>query len=230
MAAGLVAVLISIFLWRASKAECWALVGDIVCRHETDQRIVALSFDDGPTDRGVDNVLATLQARKVHATFFLIGKHVERSPAAAQRLVAAGMEVANHSYSHKKMVGKSEAHYRQEIERTDRILAGIGAKPNDLFRPPFGRKLIGLPNAAAATGHRIIMWDVADDATNHRTARTYADDILNRVRPGSIILMHPMYRHNGVERAALPLILDGLAARGYRVVTISALLDEQSRP
>lgn len=211
-------------LWRASKAECWALVGDIICRVETVENVVALSFDDGPTEQGVTAVLDSLGRHKVRATFFLIGKHMEDNPGQAERLVAAGMEIANHSYSHRKMIGSSEAHYRDEIRRTKALLAAAGGNPNTLFRPPFGRKLIGLPRAVGASGHRIIMWDVADRVGQNPTPSSYANDILARTRPGSIILMHPMYRHNHVERAALPLILDGLKAKGYQIVTVGELL------
>jgi peptidoglycan/xylan/chitin deacetylase (PgdA/CDA1 family) len=217
----------ALFLWRASKAECWALVGDVVCQVETSRPVVALSLDDGPTPEGVDAVLAALQRRNVRATFFLIGNRMERWPGQAERLVAAGMELGNHSYSHRRMIGYSEAHYRSEILRTDALLRAAGAKTTNLFRPPFGKRLFGLPRAATATGHRVIMWDVADDVTHHPTPQAYAADIVRRAKPGSIILMHPMYRGNRVERAALPLVLDGLAARGFRIVTVGELLSLQ---
>jgi peptidoglycan-N-acetylglucosamine deacetylase len=220
---------ISFFLWRASKAECWALVGEVTCRVETDQPVVALSFDDGPTPEGVDAVLPELQRRNVRATFFLIGNRMERWPGQAERLVAAGMELGNHSYTHRRMIGGSEAHYRDELTRTDRLLRAAGARTSGLFRPPFGKRLFGLPRAAAATGHRIIMWDVGDDVAHNPTAEAYAADIVRRTRPGSIILIHPMYRTNAVERAALPLVLDGLAARGFRIVTVGELLRLQRR-
>jgi peptidoglycan-N-acetylglucosamine deacetylase len=210
-----------------SKSECMALIGDVTCRVETGERVVALSFDDGPTPEGVDVILPELERRNLRATFFLIGNRMQRWPGQAERLVAAGMELGNHSYSHRRMIGSSEAHYREEITRTERLLRAAGARATGMFRPPFGKRLFGLPRAAAATGHRIIMWDVADDVANHPTPQAYAEDIVNRARPGSIILMHPMYRGNTVERAALPLVLDGLAARGYRILTVGELL---SRP
>jgi peptidoglycan-N-acetylglucosamine deacetylase len=228
LALALLAAAIAIFLWRASKAECWALVGDVVCHVETSQRIVALSFDDGPTPEGVDAVLPQLQRRNLRATFFLIGNRMENWPGQAERLVAAGMELGNHSYTHRRMIGSSEAHYRGEIIRTDRLLRAAGARTTGLFRPPFGKRLFGLPRAVAATGHRIIMWDVADDVEHHPTPEAYAADIVSRARPGSIILIHPMYRTNAVERNALPLVLDGLAASGYRIVTVGELLRLES--
>jgi peptidoglycan-N-acetylglucosamine deacetylase len=226
----LLAVGIALLLWRASKAECWGLVGNVLCRVETTQPVVALSFDDGPTPEGVDVVLGELQRRDLHATFFLIGNRMERWPGQAERLAAAGMELGNHSFSHKRMIGQSETHYDAEIARTEALLRAAGAPPSRLFRPPFGKRLIGLPRSVERAGVRLVMWDVADDVAHHPTPEAYASDIVARARPGSIILIHPMYRTNAVERRALPLVLDGLAARGFRIVTIGELLQSQSNP
>ena len=222
--AALLAIAVPLFLWRASKAECWGLIGQVTCRIETAQPVVALSFDDGPTPEGVDIVLSELQRRNLRATFFLIGDRMQRWPGQAERLAAAGMELGNHSFSHKRMIGQSEAHYDGEIARTEALLRAAGAPPSRLFRPPFGKRLIGLPRSVDRAGLRLVMWDVADDVAHHPTPEGYANDIVSRARPGSIILIHPMYRTNSVERRALPLVLDGLTARGFRIVTVGELL------
>lgn len=220
----------ALFLWRASKAECWSLVGDVICRVETTQPVVALSFDDGPTPEGVDIVLAELQQRQLHATFFLIGDRMQRWPGQAERLAAAGMELGNHSFSHRRMIGRSEAHYVREIARTEVLLRAAGARPSGLFRPPFGKRLIGLPRSVEHAGLRLVMWDTADDVAHHPTPEAYARDIVARARPGSIILIHPMYRTNTVERRALPLVLDGLQRRGFRIVTVGELIAMRRLP
>ena len=220
----LLAIALALFLWRASKAECWGLIGEVTCRVETAQPVVALSFDDGPTPEGVDIVLTELQRRNLRATFFLIGDRMQRWPGQAERLAAAGMELGNHSFSHKRMIGQSEAHYDREIACTEALLRAAGTPGSRLFRPPFGKRLIGLPRSVDRAGLRLVMWDVADDVAHHPTPETYANDIVTRAKPGSIILIHPMYRTNSIERRALPLVLDGLAARGFRIVTVGELL------
>jgi peptidoglycan/xylan/chitin deacetylase (PgdA/CDA1 family) len=101
-------------------------------------------------------------------------------------------------------------------------LRRAGAPKPTVFRPPFGKKLIGLPLAVERNGYRMIMWDSGD--APDRNPVIYARKVLDEVRPGSIILIHPMYSANATERAALPLILDGLAKRGFRMVTVSELL------
>ena len=219
-----VALIAGIGAWRISKSRCYQLVGDLICRVETSEKIVALSFDDGPTPEGVATVLATLESRKIKATFFLIGGRMEKWPGQAKRLVAAGHELGNHSYSHTRMIGKWPSDYDNEIARTDRLIKAEGYAKPTLFRPPFGKRLIGLPMAVERAGYRMIMWDVEDNAEQYPDPKAYAADILARVKPGSIILIHPMYRHNQTARDALPLVLDGLTARGYRVVPVGELL------
>lgn len=222
---GAVSVLLllgSFLLWQAAKAWCFVLVGEVVCRVETAEPIVALSLDDGPTPEGTETTLAALDRGGARATFFLIGRQIERHPGLARRIADAGHEVANHSWSHRWMIGRSGGWYDEEIARTAAALRREGDTGPLLFRPPFGKKLFGLPLAARRQGHRMIMWDVAEPDTDD--PRAYAAHIVERARPGSIILMHVMNRSNRVGREALPLVLDGLRRKGLRVVTVGELL------
>ena len=212
-------------LLKISKAECFSLTGQAICRVKTDQPLVALSFDDGPTARGLDAVLPLLSRYRAKGTFFLIGGYVEAP--LVRRIVAGGHEVGNHSFHHDRMIFRTSAFYDEEIRSTDAVLVAAGAPRPQLFRPPFGKKLVGLPLAVERNGKRMIMWDAGDPPD--RDPAIYARKVLEKVRPGSIILIHPMYRANETERRALPLILDGLAKRGFRMVTVSELLRSSSR-
>ncbi|TAD72784.1 MAG: polysaccharide deacetylase [Sphingomonadales bacterium] len=220
----IVLLLAAAVLWQIPKARCFQLVGEVTCRLKTDAKLVALTFDDGPTPEGVDAVLAELGPRGISATFFLIGNRMEKFPGQAERLIAAGHELGNHTYSHERNIGRSQDFYAAEIARTDVLLKRAGSDTN-LFRPPFGKRLIGLPLEVERAGYRTIMWDVEEQPEKFTEPGAFAQDILDRIRPGSIILIHPMYRHNQVARAALPMVLDGLAAQGYEVVTVSELLE-----
>lgn len=214
-------------LFKISEARCFTLAGDPVCRVEGTGPMVALSFDDGPTRTGLDYVKPVLDRYGVKATFFLIGRDIEREPEAARELSEAGHELANHSYSHTRMVARSRAFYDGEIARTDAILRRAGAPAPRFFRPPYGKKLIGLPLAVERAGYRMVMWDVEED-WGVDDPRAYADHILRRARPGSIIIMHVMYRPNETARRALPLVIEGLQARGLRIVPVGELVDSKS--
>jgi peptidoglycan/xylan/chitin deacetylase (PgdA/CDA1 family) len=217
---------IAFILFQVSKARCFSLVGEAICRVETEQPLVALTFDDGPTTEGIALATETLGRHGARGTFFLIGDSVERNAPLVRRLVAQGHEIGNHSYSHVRMVLHGAAFYDSEIQRTDAALRAAGAPRPTLFRPPYGKKLIGLPRALARHGHRLIMWDV-EDPPDAPTPQDYARRMVEEARPGSILLIHLMYRSNRTAREALPLIVEGLARRGFRMVTVSELLRER---
>lgn len=214
-------------LFQISRSRCHQLVGSAICRVETNEKIVALTFDDGPTPGGVAAVRAALEPRGIRATFFLVGSDIARTPDLAHQLQMAGHELGNHSFSHSRMIGRLPGFHTREIAETDALLRKAGATPT-LFRPPYGKRLIGLPIAVNRAGYRMITWDVDDGGLESGTAEAYASAILKQVKPGSIILIHPMYSGNGSAREALPLILDGLAARGYRITTVSGLISAAS--
>jgi peptidoglycan/xylan/chitin deacetylase (PgdA/CDA1 family) len=209
-------------LYVLSNARCFALVGDIVCRVETDKPIIALTFDDGPTEQGVETALAALRARGARATFFLIGREVGERPHLVRRIAAEGHEIANHSLTHRAMIGRPGGFYDDEIEETHRRLVAAGAPPPTLFRPPYGKKLWGLPAAARRHGYKMVMIDVEEPLVED--PRVYADRVVRQAKPGSILLMHLMYRANGTAREALPLVIQGLQRRGFRIVPVGELI------
>lgn len=216
---------VAVAIVKISKAECFSLTGQAICRVETSEPFVALTFDDGPAAQGLDTVLPLLKRYHAKGTFFLIGERV--TPELVQRIVQDGHEIGNHSFNHYRMVFRRSSFYDEEIRATDDALVKAGAPKPTLFRPPFGKKLIGLPLAVERSGKRMIMWDSGDPPD--RDPADYARKVLDKVRPGSIILIHPMYSANATERAALPAIMDGLAKRGYQMVTVSELLKASNR-
>lgn len=218
----LVLVVIAAYgVYALSRSRCFVLGGGSVCRVDTAAPLVALTFDDGPTELGLDAVLPVLRRYNAKATFFLVGRAVEADPALARRLIAAGHEIGNHSYSHKRMVFRSAAFYDGEIERTQALLADSGSSPR-LFRPPNGKKLLGLPLAVRRHGLKMVLWDIEDPTTADPHA--FAEAVVAQARPGSIILIHPMYPANETGRQALPAILEGLQAKGLKVASVSELL------
>jgi len=127
-----------------SRATTYQVFGEIVPRVETNEKVVALTFDDGPTPL-TQEVLQTLAARNVHGTFFLIGAEIAADPADARAIAASGNQIGNHSWSHDRMAFKTQSFIASEIEKTDREIRKTGYQGEIQFRPPYGKKLFGLP-------------------------------------------------------------------------------------
>ena len=197
-----------------------------VSRVATTDSAVALTFDDGPTAERVDSLITILRSRGVWATFFLIGAEVAKAPDAARMLVEAGHELGNHSYTHRRLVLRSPSTLRGEIARTDTLLRGAGARDPIFFRPPYGYKLLGLPYVLWRMGRTTVTWDIEPESYPDvaATADGIIAHVLARVRPGSIILLHPWYPSRATTFEALPKMIDSLQARGYRVTTVGDLL------
>lgn len=212
--------------WQLSKSRTFQLFGTIVPRVETTEKVVALTFDDGPTAQYTDAVLAQLVERGVTATFFLTGRETEENPDKARAIAAAGHELGNHSFSHSNMALMGGAAVRDEIERTDRALRAAGQDGPIHFRPPYGKKFFALPRYLEATGRTTVTWDIEPETFDDVAAdpKKIADHVLERARPGSIVLLHVMYGSRETSRQALPLIIDGLRGRGFSFVTVSELM------
>lgn len=224
-AAALVLVAIAAVLFPLHRSRTFQLFGRIVPRVETRDSVVALTFDDGPTTSRADGMLEYLRANRVTATFYLTGSGVAGHPDVARRLVADGHELGNHTWSHRTMVLRSPAFIRAEVERTDSAIRSAGFRGPITFRPPYSKKLLGLPLFLARTGRVTVTWDVEPEsyAAVDGDAERIARHVLERVRPGSIILLHPWYRSREPSRRAVPAIVEGLRARGYQLVTVTEL-------
>lgn len=189
---------------------------------------MALTFDDGPGVAVIDSLVALLASRGVRATFFVTGNELAMAPDAGTRLVAAGHELGNHTYHHERMVLRSPRFVRAEIERTDALIRVAGHGGPIHFRPPFGYKLLVLPWYLARTGRTTVTWDVEPDSYPEvaATSEGIVRHVLERVRPGSIILLHVWYSSRGTSLGAVGPLIDSLQARGYHVGAVRDLLDE----
>jgi len=210
--------------YRLQRSRTFQLFGELVPRVETRDSVVALTFDDGPSDRAGE-LLDFLRAERVSATFYLVGSGVGEHPDVARRLVADGHELGNHTFHHRRMVLRSPSYVRREVERTDSAIRAAGFAGPITFRPPYCQKLVGLPLYLARTGRVTVTWDVEPESFPEVAGDSAATvrHVLERVRPGSIILLHPWYRSGEGTRRAVPAIVAGLRARGYRFVTVAEL-------
>lgn len=215
-------------LYLLMNARCYQLLGDLVCHGAGDRKQIALTFDDAPSEHTSDAVLAVLAEKNVQATFFMIGENMARHPQAAQRIAAAGHELGNHSYSHRRFLLRSPAFIAREIENTNALIRAAGYHGPIHFRPPYGKKLLGLPWYLARHHITIVMWDSEPARQQPPTAEAITAAALAQAHNGAIILLHPFCPDTcRAEREALPHIIDGLHAQSYTLVTVSALLTPQ---
>ena len=223
-AAALVVVLIGVFgAYTLSKSRTFQLAGEIVSRVDTTEKVVALTFDDGPTE-WTPEVLNTLAEKQIPATFYLNGADLDRHPDQGVAIARAGHEIGNHTYSHRRMMLVSAATVAEEIERTDAAIAQTGYRGPVTFRPPYGKKLWSLPRYLADHGRTTVTWDLEPDSAGTPTTEQIVTDVVENVRPGSIILLHVMLESRAASRAAVPQIIDRLQSEGYQFVTVSELL------
>jgi peptidoglycan/xylan/chitin deacetylase (PgdA/CDA1 family) len=222
-----VMLLLGIGGWGLANARSYQLFGRIVPRVATTERVVALTFDDGPEPRITPHVLDVLAQQRVHATFFVEGRRSEQHPQATRAIVAAGHELGNHSYSHRRMVFRSPSFIAREVERTDHAIRAAGYRGTIYFRPPYGKKLLLLPWYLWRHDRTTVTWDVEPDSRADVALRAdqIAEKTVGFTRPGSIILLHVMDERRATSLQAVPRIVAELAHRGFRFVTISELLE-----
>jgi peptidoglycan/xylan/chitin deacetylase (PgdA/CDA1 family) len=195
-------------------------------RADMEVKVVALTYDDGPSSPYTNQLLDILDRYQVKATFFEIGRNIEKHPEIVPMIVARGHELANHSYSHTDMMFKPREFLLSEIEKTDKLLQELGVKQDSIsFRPPFGRRCVVLSDLLSQMHKKLIMWDVNSlDYEKTLTAEDIANRVIDNVRSGSIVLMHDSGGDRSKTLAATQAIVKTLQSKGYAFKTVSELL------
>ena len=215
----LVFVLLLIGTYKLMNSRTFQLFGGLTSQVETKQKVVALTFDDGPT-KNVEKIIPLLKKYHAKGTFFLVGKELEQNPQFGKQLVNAGEQIGNHTYSHNRMVFKSPSYIKAEIEKTDTLIREEGYKGEIDFRPPNGKKLVGLPYYLMKHHRETITWSIEPD-TYYTSVADKVNYVKRNVRPGDIILLHAMYDEKEIK--TLEGILDALSKKGYQFVTVDEL-------
>ena len=195
-------------------------------RADTEEKVIALTYDDGPSP-STNHLLDILDRYQVKATFFEIGRNIEKHSEIVPMIVARGHELANHSYSHTDMMFKPREFLLSEIEKTDKLLQELGVKQDSIsFRPPFGRRCVVLSYLLSQMQKKLILWDVnsLDYETTTLTAEDIANRVIDNVRSGSIVLMHDSGGDRSKTLAATQVIVKTLQSKGYAFKTVSELL------
>lgn len=195
------------------------------------EKIIALTFDDGPDEPYTSQVLAILKDSNVHTTFFLIGENAQKYPDTVHTIVANGNIIGNHSLTHSyQLPFKSKEQIATDILDTENIIFQITGNRTALFRPPHGLRTPFLLQTAKKLGYTVTTWnDMTNDYNERETAQEISKRIIKNAKSGGIIVLHDgknldhnANRENTVE--ALPIIIQNLKEQGYSFVTIPELL------
>ncbi|MEH6943201.1 polysaccharide deacetylase family protein [Bacillus sp. JJ722] len=204
--------------------------GDVIWEVNTNEKIVAITFDDGPHPIFTPQILDILAKYNAKATFFVAGNKVKRFPEVLKREVAEGHEIANHTYNHIYSRNITAEKLTTELKDTDAIIQQITGQRPKLYRPVGGLFNELIINTAVKNNKLVILWSWHQDPKDWRSpsANQISGVITKGVQPGNIILLHDW---NGTEETkvsqtvlALDNILAHLYKNGYKCVTVSELL------
>ncbi|MEO9170014.1 MAG: polysaccharide deacetylase family protein [Candidatus Baltobacteraceae bacterium] len=215
------------------------MFGNTVVSGPSNQRVVALTYDDGPNPPYTTAILNVLAKERVHATFFVVGRAVNAYPAIVARELREGNAIGNHSFEHDHLIVMTPSQLRDNLRRTDAAIYAATGTHTHIMRPPYGSRDWLVLNEARRLGYTPVMWSVplAND-WEYPPASVIAARIVSHVRDGSIVVLHdgnrgvlcnrahvnPHVCDRSSDIAATKLIIDRLKRDGYRFVTIPELL------
>lgn len=188
------------------------------------EKVIGLTFDDGPWPHSTPEVLNILKKNDIKATFFWIGQNLQTYPQIAQQVVAAGHAIGNHTWHHwyHHMNESTAAH---EIEDTARLIYKTTGVKTSVFRPPGGLLKNGVADYAKKEKYVTVMWSV--DSIDYRplTSQQIIKNVMRKVKPGGIVLMHDGGGNRSATVKALPQIIAQLKEQGYSFASVPELLE-----
>lgn len=215
-------IFLSVHNARAEESE--KPVPAVVCETKMG-KTVAITFDDGPSSITTPKILEILKENGVKATFFVVGNNIERNKPLMGKIIEAGHEIGNHSYTHPQLARVSVGQIKSELDRTNKaIFDATGIQPV-WFRPPYGSVNNKVRDVASELGLKTIMWtEDPRDWSKRSSASSIEKHVLSNLRPGSVVLLHDNHQ-NTID--AIPYIFKSMKEQGYRFVTVDELKKEE---
>ncbi|HCN77925.1 MAG TPA: polysaccharide deacetylase family protein [Verrucomicrobiales bacterium] len=189
----------------------------------TQEKILAMTFDDGPHPSLTPKLLDICKERNVKCTFFVVGRNAKAYPAIIRRIIEEGHEIANHTYTHPSLTSRSDAQIRSELKLSeDALMAAANYRPH-LIRPPYGAINTRIKQLMFSEfGYSTIMWSVDPQDWRRPGVSVVTNRLVSGARPGAIMLAHDIHPPT-IE--AMPAVFDQLIAQGYQFVTVSQLMN-----
>ena len=210
------------------------LAQQVLCEVGTEEKVVALTFDDGPNPRHTPELLDMLARKGLRATFFVVGRRVRRFPEIVARTARDGHEIANHTYRHIGLTLLPPPEIRRTIRKTTALVQRTAGVTPRFVRPPMGWFNRIVLREIRGTGHTPVIGSIHPQDSRKPDAGVIVDRVLRRAAPGAIIILHDggwrVHSDRSRSVAAADEITDALLSRGYRFETLSALVDAGQVP
>ena len=198
----------------------------VICSANTNQKVIALSFDDGPVHAYTPQVLQVLKEEKVPAAFFCIGKRIVQNEELFRKVHEEGHIIGNHSFSHTPLFDMMPSNRMlADVRKTDEaIKRSIGLQPR-LFRPPYGVTTPAMEKVMKAGGYIAIGWNIRSFDTVARNEMQLLNKLIRLLRPGAVILLHDTQK---ITLSILPRFIKAARNEGYEFVRLDKLLNVES--
>jgi len=197
-------------------------------KSKTEEKKIALTFDDGPSKQNTREILSILEEYGIKATFFVIGENARRDPERIRSIFDAGHELGNHTYTHAYISKISDSELEREIRETENVLVEItGVKPV-VFRPPGGYYDDASIAKVEKMGYKSILWSLDTRDWSMPKSESIVSKVEGRTQGGDILLFHDLEDKRLPTPAALRKIIPYLMENGYEFVTVSELLEGEA--
>ncbi|MFF5994519.1 polysaccharide deacetylase family protein [Lysinibacillus sp. KU-BSD001] len=201
--------------------------GQVVWDIQTSEKVVAITFDDGPDQKYTTDILDLLAQYEAKATFFIVGQYAEKYPEVVLRQYGEGHEIANHTYTHTR--SQSVQRIEEELKKTNETIYSITGFRPTLFRPVGGQYTDAMINTVVKNGYTVVMWSWHQDTEDWKNpgVSKIVDKVLKGTKPGDVILFHDAGGDRSQTVKALEEILPALKNQGYEFITISELIERK---
>lgn len=206
---------------------------DIFRKGLASSNYVSLTFDDGPSPEYTPLILDILKEKKVKATFFMVGAHVEKYPDVAKQVAKDGHEIGNHTYNHLNIPTLTFNDLTRQIILTNHVIYQVTEEKVTYMRPPRGMYDARYRRLAYLLGKEVVLWTISGQDWRSTSPQAIVKRIVKKAKGGEIILLHDsgaLFKNEGGNHkallTALPEIIDGLRAKGLEIVPLKKLLEE----
>ncbi len=202
-----------------------SLFGRVIDRLPAGTNDISITFDDGPNPYSTPLILDALARAQVRATFFFLGRHVERWPELVLRAAGEGHQIGNHGYFHRKLHFSSAAYVRDDIGRGKRAIETAGGGIPGFFRAPHGFRSPWVTSIAMSFGEQTVGWSLGVWDSDRPGVDAIVQRAVSGIRPGGILLLHDGDGYDPVgdrmqTAQSIPRIIDELRVRGYGFATL----------